>query len=233
VPDRSTFADAARIIERYKLKREIPASVVAYIERGVAGIVRETPENGDVCFLKSRNMIIGGIAQALFAARSRAKSLGYNSELVTSEVQGQAREAGRVLAQNALNVQGELKPGERRCLLFGGETTVSVNGNGKGGRNQELALTFAREISGTYGITLLSASTDGADGPTDAAGALVDGTTVQTARQCRISPEAYLDNNDSYTFFQKIDFISHARHHIKTGLTGTNVMDMQIILLEG
>jgi glycerate-2-kinase len=125
-----------------------------------------------------------------------------------------------------------LQAGERRCLLFGGETTVTVRGTGKGGRNQELALAFALEIAGQPGMALLSAGTDGGDGPTDAAGAIVDGGTASRARQGGIDPAACLEENDSYGFFERLDALSGERSHFKTGPTGTNVMDMQIILLE-
>jgi glycerate-2-kinase len=125
-----------------------------------------------------------------------------------------------------------LKLGERRCLLSGGETTVTVRGNGKGGRNQELALAFAVEISDTGGVTLLSAGTDGTDGPTDAAGAVVDGATARKARELGVHPESYLGNNDSFTFFNRLDALTGEKHHLITGPTGTNVMDLQIILVE-
>jgi glycerate-2-kinase len=125
-----------------------------------------------------------------------------------------------------------MKQGERRCLLSGGETTVVVRGTGKGGRNQELALAFALEIAGVDGIILLSGGTDGTDGPTDAAGAIVDGSTAPAARDLGIHPEVYLGNNDSYAFFQLLDAESGVKHHLMTGPTGTNVMDIQIILIE-
>jgi glycerate-2-kinase len=126
-----------------------------------------------------------------------------------------------------------MKAGERRCLLSGGETTVTVRGTGKGGRNQELALAFALDIEGRDGLSLLSAGTDGTDGPTDAAGAVVDGTTAPKARELGMNPMEYLANNDSYTFFQKFDELTGGKAHLTTGPTGTNVMDMQIILVEG
>ena len=162
----------------------------------------------------------------------RQQSLGWRSEVVNAELQGEARDAARLLARKALQTQDELNPGERRCLLSGGETTVIVRGNGKGGRNQELALAFAIEIAGTPGITLLSAGTDGTDGPTDAAGAIVDGSTAQRARELGVHPESYLGNNDSYAFFSKLDALDHEKHLLVTGPTGTNVMDIQIILIE-
>lgn len=231
--DSSTFSDAAQVIERYRLKAALPPEVTAFLERGLAGQEPETVKSGDACFLRTRNVIVGSSAQALAAAREKAAALGWRPEVVTAELQGEARNAARLLARKALQTRDELKPGERRCLLYGGETTVTVMGNGKGGRNQELALAFAVEIAGVNGITLLSAGTDGTDGPTDAAGAVVDGSVVNKARELGIHPEAYLGNNDSYTFFQRLDAHNGEKHHVMTGPTGTNVMDIQIILIEG
>jgi glycerate-2-kinase len=189
-------------------------------------------KSGDACFLRTRNVILGSSAQALSAAREKAAALGWRPEVVTAELQGEARDAARLLARKALQAWDELKQGERLCLLYGGETTVTVMGNGKGGRNQELALAFAIEIAGMDGITLLSAGTDGTDGPTDAAGAVVDGNVVNKARNLGIHPEVYLGNNDSYTFFQRLDSHAGEKHHVRTGPTGTNVMDIQIVLLQ-
>ncbi len=232
-PDSSTYADAAFVISRYGLSSAVPPRVTALIERGLAGREKETVKNGDACFARTRNVIVGGIAQALEAARDKAVSLGYTAEIHTAELQGEARAAARTLASTALRVRDSMKHGEKRCLLSGGETTVTVRGKGKGGRNQELALAFALEVSGLPGIDLLSAGTDGTDGPTDAAGAVVDAFTAQKARECGIPPEAYLEDNDSYTFFVKTDSACGLKHHVFTGPTGTNVMDLQIILIEG
>ena len=231
-PDSTTFGDAARVVEKYGLRPSLPPRVAAFIERGASGQEPETAKSGEACFLKCRYVIVGGIAQALAAAREKASALGFIPDVITAELQGEARDAARMLARTALRIRDGLRPGERRCLLFGGETTVTVLGKGKGGRNQELALSFAQEIAGMPGITLLSAGTDGTDGPTDAAGAVVDAYTVQTARRCGIHPETYLEHNDAYTFFHKIDSLGNPKHHVHTGPTGTNVMDIQIILVE-
>jgi glycerate-2-kinase len=230
--DSSTFSDALQVIERYRLKAELPPEVIAFLERGMAGQEPETARSTDPCFLRTRNAIVGSSAQALAAVREKAASLGWWPEIVTAELQGDARGAARMLARRAVAALDEMKQGERRCILSGGETTVVVRGTGKGGRNQELALAFALEIAGVNGITLLSAGTDGTDGPTDAAGAMVDGSTIPGARNMGIHPEVYLGNNDSYAFFQRLDAQSGEQHHLKTGPTGTNVMDIQIILLE-
>lgn len=232
-PDGTTFADAAFVVDKFGLKTALPPSVARFLERGLAGLEAETVKSGEVCFGKTRNIIVGGLARALAAARDKAEALGCAPEIITSELRGEARDAAHMLAQKAVHVRGGLKAGERRCLLSGGETTVTVRGKGKGGRNQELALAFAQEIAGTEGITLLSAGTDGTDGPTDAAGAVVDGETATIAAKIEIHPEVYLERNDSYAFFAKLDRMIDDKHHIITGPTGTNVMDLQVILVEG
>ncbi len=231
--DSATFADAVAVIEKYGLKEKMPPRVMAFLARGMNGQEPETVKSGDTCLYKTRNVIIGGITQALAAANEKARRLGFASEVLIGELQGEAREAARFLAQTALRARDLAKPGERRCLLSGGETTVTVKGTGKGGRNQELALAFAVEIDGVNGIAMLSAGTDGTDGPTDAAGAVVDGSTSQQARSRGVHPETYLGNNDSYAFFKKLDALTGEHHHLITGPTGTNVMDLQIILIEG
>ncbi|MGE5173288.1 MAG: MOFRL family protein [Betaproteobacteria bacterium] len=200
---------------------------------GVAGVLPDTPKDGAVFFQKTRNIIVGNIRQSLDAALKRAAELGFEPEIISSELEGEARHAARSLATKAIEARSAVRPGDRpRCLLAGGETTVTVTGTGSGGRNQELALAFALEVAGTKGITLLSAGTDGTDGPTDAAGAIVDGETAGNARERGIYPEIYLANNDSYTFFARLDVLTKEKHHIVTGPTKTNVMDLQIILIE-
>jgi mannosyl-3-phosphoglycerate phosphatase family protein len=231
-PDGSSFDYAWSVIEKYGLKERIPRRVMDYLQRGVAGLEPETVKAGEPCLLGTRNVIVGGINRALTAAQEKARQLGFSAEIVTAELQGEARDAARFLAHTARMAQTGLKAGERRCLLFGGETTVTVRGTGKGGRNQELALAFSLEIAGQSGMALLSAGTDGGDGPTDAAGALVDGNTVGQARRLGMEPAAYLEDNNSYGFFQQLDALSGERSHFMTGPTGTNVMDLQIILLE-
>jgi len=231
-PDGTTFADAWAIISKYGLQGKIPSRVADYLQRGIAGTAPETLKEADPSMLRTRNVIVGGIRQALAAAEAKAWQLGFAAKTVTSEQQGEARAAARLLAQTALAAQAGLQPKERSCLLFGGETTVTVTGDGKGGRNQELALAFALEINGREGIYLLSAGSDGSDGPTDAAGAMVDGRLAAHARRLGVDPVRYLENNDSYEFFQRYDTLSGEFSHFKTGPTGTNVMDIQIVLLK-
>ena len=233
VPDSTAFTDALAVVGRYGLRGKLPERVLSFLERGAAGREPETPKENDPCFLKTGNVIVAGLRQALAAARETAAGLGMTAEIMTSELQGEARGAARLLAEKAMSMGRSLHAGERQCLLAGGETTVTVKGSGVGGRNQELALAFALEIAGKEGITLLSAGTDGADGPTDAAGAIVDGRTVPRARALGMDPATYLENNDSYAFFTTYDSRSGEEAHFITGPTGTNVMDVQIIAVEG
>lgn len=231
-PDGTTFADAWFIIKKYGLQEKIPPHVADYLQRGIAGTAPETLKEADPSMLLTRNVIVGGIKQALAAAKARAGLIGFPAKTLTSELQGEAREAARMLAHGAIATQAGMSPGEWICLLYGGETTVTVKGGGHGGRNQELALAFALETDGRSGIYLLSAGTDGSDGPNDAAGAVVDGNLAERARQLGLDPVRYLENNDSYGFFQQFDALSGESSHYKTGPTGTNVMDVQLILLE-
>ena len=231
-PDGSTFDDALAVIAKYGLREKMPARVMAHLEKGAGGQVPETVKDGDRCLDKTRNVIIGAISLALGAAQEKSRQLGFATKIISTELQGEAREAARFLAQTARATHAGLRAGERCCLLCGGETTVTVRGTGKGGRNQELALAFALEIKRLEGVSLLSAGTDGGDGPTDAAGAIVDGNTAMLARSLGLDPAQYLDDNDSYSFFRQLDTLSGGQTHFITGPTGTNVMDMQVLLLE-
>lgn len=234
VPDSTTFKDAIKVIKRYGLEDKIPVSVARILEDGLKGKINETPKGGEEFFKKARTIIVGSIKESLIASRDKAESMGFKTEIITSEIQGEARDVARHLAARAVEAESSMRPGDKpRCLLSGGETTVTVKGKGLGGRNQELALAFAIEIEGRKGITMLSAGTDGTDGPTDAAGAIVDGRTLSLANRYGIDAASYLENNDSYHFFKRLDSISGERHHLMTGPTGTNVMDLQIISVEG
>jgi hydroxypyruvate reductase len=229
--DGSTFADAWAVIVKYDLQAGLPANVASHLQRGIAGTIPETVKENDPCLTNTLNVIVASLRQALAAAQEQAVQLGFATHILFDGLQGEAREAASLLARSARAELDAMEPGTCHCLLSGGETTVTVRGNGMGGRNQELALAFALEIEGWSGVSLLSAGTDGSDGPNDAAGALVDGGTAAQARSAGIDPRRYLDDNDSYNFFQSYDAATDARSHLKTGPTGTNVMDIQIVLL--
>ena len=230
-PDGSTFADAWAVIEKFGLQEKLPPHVRDYLQRGVVGQEVETVKGDDSCLNNTHNVIIASLHEAMIAAQKKAEQLGLVTTLISETLQGEARDAARFLAQVARDELAVMQANEWRCLLCGGETTVTVSGSGKGGRNQEFALAFSLEIDGVQGVTLLSAGTDGTDGPNDAAGALIDGGTVSGARSLGIDPMTYLANNDSYNFFQSFDAATGGNSHFKTGATGTNVMDMQIVLL--
>ncbi len=231
-PDGSTFGDAWAVIEKYGLQEKIPPRVAEYLRRGIAGLSPETLKEADPSMRRTRNLIVGGIKQALAAAEAQARQSGLAAKMLTAELQGEAREAARFLARAALEARAGIPADQALCLLSGGETTVTVKGSGQGGRNQELALAFALEIDGREGATLLSAGTDGTDGPNDAAGAIVDGGLAARARRLGLDPARYLEDNDSYGFFQKFDALTGEHSHFMTGPTGTNVMDVQLILLK-
>lgn len=225
-PDGTTYQDALNVIDKYALKNRTPFSVMDLLQKGAAGLVPETPKAGSLVFDGIDNIIIGNNTKALEAAKERAESLGLEAEIISSEIKGEAREVGRWLAHRAAELRNKPQRRQSFCMISGGETTVTVTGSGLGGRNMELALAFAIEIEGIDGITFVSAGTDGTDGPTDATGAIVDGQTIRKAREKGLDPSVYLNNNDSYNFFSQIESL------IKTGPTGTNVMDMQVIIVD-
>lgn len=224
-PDPTTYTDALGVLEKYRLLEKVPSSIVRHLEIGEQGLLAETPKPDSPVFRNARNVIVGSNRLALEAARRQAADCGLMARIIADNVSGEAREAGKWLAQKALFEK--LGKGEQPlCLLSCGETTVTVKGSGKGGRNMELALAFALEIDGIPGITLLSAGSDGTDGPTDAAGAIVDGMTVIQAERQGLDASAYLHNNDTYTFFSRLEGL------FTTGPTETNVMDIQIMIIE-
>jgi glycerate-2-kinase len=227
-PDNTTFREALEVLEKYSLRERIPGDVVTFLGKGARGLIPETPKTGDKVFERIKNIIIGSNAIALSEAKKKAEEMGFHAEILPSAITGEAREAGRILAGRAIALKKRtgISSGTPFCLISGGETTVTVNGTGLGGRNMELALSFAQEIDGMNGITLLSAGTDGQDGPTDAAGAIVDGGSIRAATETGLDPEEYLRNNDSYHFFRKTKGL------FSPGPTGTNVMDIQVTLVE-
>ncbi|MCK5826802.1 MAG: glycerate kinase [Desulfuromusa sp.] len=226
VPDSKTFVDCKAIFKKYSITNEIPSSVLSHIESGIAGTVAETPKSGQEFFKKTQNVIIASNFNALLKAKEKADELGYNTLLLSSMLEGETRDVAANHIAIAREVQLHGYPLQQpACLLSGGETTVRIQGTGKGGRSQEFTLAAAIKIAGMENITVLCAGTDGSDGPTDAAGALADETTLPRAQAISVNPQKYLDNNDSYHFFDKLDDL------YKTGPTNTNVMDLRIILV--
>ena len=225
-PDPNTFDDALTVIEKYGLACELPEKVLSHIREGAAGRLEDTPKPENEMFKKVNNIIVGNNRRALEAARLKAEEIGYDTEITSDRVSGDASTVAEVMAEDAIRMQESLPACTRSCIISGGETTVVVKGDGRGGRNMELALAFAGKIKGTQGITLLSAGTDGTDGPTDAAGAIVNGNTVINAAWSGYDAAGYLENNDSYSFFSSTEGL------LKTGPTGTNVMDVQVLIVE-
>jgi hydroxypyruvate reductase len=226
-PDPGTFGDCMEILSRYGLLERVPEAVHNHLAAGGQGRVEETPKPGDPVFGGVENRIVGSIADALSAAASEARRLGFNPLILSSMIQGEAREVAKVLCAIAAEVRRSGRPIQApACLLSGGETTVTLKGDGKGGRNMELALAAGIALSGRSHTLLLSAGTDGSDGPTDAAGAFADGTTVARAKALGISASGHLDGNDAYRFFRPLGDL------FITGPTRTNVMDLQVLLID-
>ncbi len=222
VPDRSTFADARAIFEKYRIWDKLPVNV----RRRFTAEAEETPKPGDAIFEQTNNVIVGSNALAVNAAAAEARQLGYRTLVLSTFVEGEAREVARVLGAIAKEIHASGRPtGKPACVIAGGETTVTIRGNGFGGRNQELALAAAIDIAGLPSTVVLSSGTDGTDGPTDAAGAIADGMTLTRAQALGLNATAFLANNDSYRFFAATGDL------IKTGPTGTNVADIQVVLV--
>ncbi len=227
VPDPSTFQEAWEIVKKYGLIRKVAPSIRRYLSLGKKEKVRETPKPGDQAFKRVFNFIIGSNILALRQAGKEARRLGFHTLILSSSIIGETSEAARFHGAIAREVLSTGHPVKRpACILSGGETTVTIRGHGLGGRNQEFCLVGAFEIDGLEKAVLLSGGTDGTDGPTDSAGAIADHTTLRRAREMGLNPKAYLMNNDSYHFFEKLGDL------LITGPTYTNVMDVRILLVD-
>ena len=225
-PDPTTFDQALEIIRRYGLETRIPPPALDHLRRGARGEVPETPKPGDAVFRRVHTVVIGSNEHAARAAANAARRRGYRTLLLTTFLEGEAREAARVFAAVARSVQDAgvpLRP--PACILAGGETTVTVRGEGRGGRCQEFTLAAAQAIRGRRRTLVAAFGTDGTDGPTDAAGALADGTTVDRARRAGLDPAEALARNDAYPFFSALGDL------IITGPTRTNVNDLYVALI--
>lgn len=226
-PDVTTFGDCMAILKKYDVVKKTPDAVLKFIKQGLKGAIEETPKKGDPAFLRTHNFIVGNNFRSLKAASQKATQLGYNTLILSSMIEGETRDAAKFHASIGKEILRSGNPVSLpACIISGGETTVTIRGTGLGGRNQEFALASAIEISGLGKTVVLSAGSDGTDGPTDAAGALADSSTVQRAKKKKIAPLLYLENNDSYRFFKKLDGL------VVTGPTNTNVMDVRIMLVE-
>ena len=225
VPDSTTFADGINVLKKYQLWDNAPEPIRRVLRDGVEGLIPETPKAGDKAFKKTQNIVIGNNRCASSEACSYLRSGGLSAFLLTSTLEGEAKQVGAFFAAIIREIVSSGNPARRPCaIVAGGETTVVVKGKGKGGRNQEIPLAAALKLCRSDGVVLASLATDGVDGPTDAAGAIVDGKTMMRAAEAGLAPEVYLAENDSYSFFSKLDDL------IFTGPTGTNVNDISVLV---
>jgi hydroxypyruvate reductase len=213
VPDLTSVADARDVLERHGLSDSVP--------------LRETPKPGDPIFGAVQNVVVASNRMAALAAVEAARRVGFDAWLLGTYLEGEARQVAQVAAGLAKSIRADGDPlAPPACLVWGGETTVTLGGSGRGGRNQELALSAALALDGWPGVLVMALATDGTDGPTNAAGAVVTGETMAHARGLGLDAQAALDANDSYAFFEALG------DQILTGPTGTNVNDLLFILVE-
>lgn len=223
VADASTFGDALDVVERHELRGKLPAAVIACLQRGAQGLEEETPERGDATFKDDVYQIVASNRVSLATCMDAARKLGYPAEIVSENMAGNTHAAARSFASTlAAAARSPQNSGSPRLFFAGGETTLSVSQGGKGGRNQEFALVAASELQDIPNVVLLSAGTDGTDGPTDAAGAFADGATIERARALGFDPQEHLRRHDVYPLLEALGDLH------RTGPTGTNVMDLVI-----
>lgn len=226
VPDTSTFADACAIVERFGLMDQLPESIAGRLEAGRAGEIADTPKPGDPLFERVQTLVVASNELGAEAGARQAGADGLTALVLSTFIEGEAREIGKVAAALAREELARGGPVQRPCcLVLGGETTVTVRGAGLGGRNQELALAAAIKIAGLDDVVIAALATDGNDGPNDATGALVDGSTAARARALGLDPDHYLATNDSYHFFEPLGDL------LITGPTNTNVNDLLFVFV--
>ncbi len=225
-PDVSTFAEALDILDHFNLRERAPRSIVHRLEQGARGELPETPKPGDPLFAGVRNSVIGNNALVVNAAAARARELGFTPHVLTRALEGEARDVAGRFVELARAIRAGRGPVRApACVIAGGETTVTIRGRGKGGRCQEFALTAALAMDGLDDVVTLAAGTDGSDGPTEAAGAVVDPESVARARVRGFDPEAGLAENDSNTV------LGGAGDLVVTGPTNTNLLDLYMVLV--
>jgi glycerate 2-kinase len=224
-PDPTTYEDARGVLKQFGLWTQVPTRVREHIVAGCRGEYGETPKPGSTLFRRVQNVLIGNNAAAVQAVERTAKRLGLRPVVLASTLTGEAREAAKVFGAVAREIASTGRPASRpTCLISGGELTVTVRGPGRGGRAQEFALAASMEIAGLPDVWIAGFGTDGTDGPTDVAGAVVDGTTMKRATQVGIDLGEMLRRNDAYPVLKKL------QSHIATGPTGTNVNDLYLLL---
>lgn len=224
-PDPSTFSECQLILDRYKLRTKNCGSIARLIDEGSAGEIEETPKPGDPIFENVLNVVVGSNRLAVIAAKEQAETLGYSVKVIDDFAEGEAAELAVAHAAIIKEIYHSGTVRRPACVISGGEATVTVRGDGLGGRNQEFALATALELDGLDGVVALSGGTDGTDGPTEAAGGIVDGGTVRRGQTQSLDAWDYLSRNDSYHFLQATDDL------LVTGPTFTNVMDLRLLLI--
>ncbi|MEM8962117.1 MAG: glycerate kinase [Acidobacteriota bacterium] len=225
-PDPTTYDDARAVIERLGIADQLPQPVRDVVTRGCRGEVAESPKPDDACFDSVQVRVVGSNRIAVDAVLAEARERGYDTLVLSTSIEGEARQVGAVLAAIAKEIRATGRPvATPACVVAAGETTVTVRGSGRGGRNQEVALGAAQGLDGVPDVVVAALGTDGIDGPTDAAGGFVDGTTVQRVQAIGGDVESTLVDNDAYTLLARLDDL------IVTGATGTNVMDLYLLLV--
>lgn len=226
VPDPSTYFEALEVLKRYDILERVPASIRNHLAKGEKGEIPETPKSQDPVFERVQNVLVGSNRQAAEAGLQCAREEGLRAQLLTSAMEGEARQKGRWLGSVAWRIAITDHPLRRpACLIAGGETTVTLRGQGKGGRNQEMALAAVEELAGLSEVAVVTLATDGGDGPTDAAGAVATGETLARARDAGLDPQVFLDRNDSYAFFEVLGDL------LLPGPTKTNVNDLAFVFV--
>jgi hydroxypyruvate reductase len=223
-PDPTTFSDALHIIHHYYLEKQIPSAVLELLQKGEAGIEPETRKAHDTLFQRVNNYLIGSNTQACQAALENFSRNGFSTLHLTSYLQGEANQVGKIFAAFARQLSKRPSPSKPVCWIAGGETTVTVRGNGVGGRNLEVALGAVKDLAGVKNCLLITLATDGEDGLSPAAGAIVDGTTWQRAITLGLNPDQALANNDTYPFFEALGDL------LFTSQTNTNVNDLLLVI---
>lgn len=227
MPDTSTYLDAISVLKKYNIRHLVPKTIDNHLSKGLRGENLDAPKRGDKIYDKVQNVIVASIKKAIEKAKEEADFMNYKIYLLSDEIQGDVKEVAEDFSKIIRTKEFKKLPVRRpACILAGGKPTIRVRGKGGGGRNTELALLMAKELEGEDKIEFLSCSTDGSDGSTDAAGAIVDENTIKAAKKKKINADEYLGNSDSYTFFDKVGGL------VKTGPTKTNVNDIQILLLK-
>lgn len=225
-PDASTFAKAKAVLEKYGILETVPAAVRERLAAGARGSLAETPKAEDPAFARTQNVVVGSNRLAVDAAVQKARELGLRPLVLSTRIEGETRDAARMhaaIARESLTSGQPVKP--PAAIISGGETTVTLHGDGLGGRNQEFVLAAGIDLAGCENVVVLSGGTDGTDGPTDAAGAIADGRTIGRAAALGLDARRFLAANDSYHFFEPLGDL------LKTGPTGTNVMDVRLMLV--